>query len=76
VSMDVTFREEDPYYTKKVNLEQIMDDFSPVDGRYRREGEDDSGQDGCGRGSDEASGASGGVIVKVPFAREQDLDVD
>jgi hypothetical protein len=33
VSMDVTFREEDPYYTKKVNLEQIMDDFSRVDGR-------------------------------------------
>jgi hypothetical protein len=55
VSMDVTFREEDPYYRKKVDPYQILEDFSSVDGGDHREGEDDSG-----RGSDEASGASGG----------------
>jgi hypothetical protein len=55
VGMDVTFREEDPYYTKKVDLDQLLEDFSPINGGDRREGEDDSGQDDCGRGSDEAS---------------------
>jgi hypothetical protein len=58
VSMNVTFREEDSYYKKKVEPDQILEDFSPVDGGDGREGEDDSG-----RGSCEASGASGGVIV-------------
>jgi hypothetical protein len=28
VSMDVTFREEDPYYRKKVDSYQILEDFS------------------------------------------------
>jgi hypothetical protein len=63
VSMNVTFREEDPCYTNKVYLDHIMEDFSLVNGRDRREGEYDSAQDDCCRGSDEASGVSRGVII-------------
>jgi hypothetical protein len=59
VSMDVTFREEDPYYTKKVDPYQILEDFSPIDGGDRREGEDDSGRGSDEASGDEASGASG-----------------
>jgi hypothetical protein len=58
VNMDVTFREEEPYYTRKVDLEKFLDDFSPVNGSDRREGENDSDQ-----GSDLVSKTSGGVIV-------------
>jgi hypothetical protein len=63
VSMDVTFPEEDPYYRKKVDPYQILEDFSPVDGGDRREGEDDSSRGSDEASGDEASGASGGVIV-------------
>jgi transposase InsO family protein/copper chaperone CopZ len=64
VSMDVTFREKEPYYTRKVDLDNFLEDFSPVNGRDWREGENDSGQDDdCGQDSDLVSRTSGGVIV-------------
>ena len=58
VSMDVIFREEEPYYTKKGDLDQFLEDFSLVNGSDRREGEDDGGE-----GIDLASRAPGEVIV-------------
>jgi hypothetical protein len=54
--MYVTYREEEPYYTKKGDLDQFLED--PVNGGDRREGEDNGGE-----GSDVASGAIGEVIV-------------
>jgi hypothetical protein len=32
VSMDVAFREEEPYYTRKVDLDNFLEDFSTVNG--------------------------------------------
>ena len=58
VSMDVTFREEEPYYTKKGDLDQFLNEFSPVNESDRREGEDDDVQS-----SDPVRGVSGEVIV-------------
>jgi hypothetical protein len=77
VSMDVTFREEDPYYRNKVDLDQILEDFSPVDGGDRREGEDDNGRGSdCDEASgDEASGASGGVIVGGMIPLEVEIGI-
>jgi hypothetical protein len=74
VSMDVTFREEEPYYTKKVDLDHILKDFSLVHGRVRTEGEDDSAQDDCGQGSR----ASRGVIVggMIPPAMEEEITTE
>jgi hypothetical protein len=72
VSMNVTFQEEDPYYTKKVGLDQILEDFSPVNGRDHRKGDDDSGRYDCGRGSGEVSGASKGVVVGGMVPPEMD----
>ena len=43
VSMGVTFHEEEPYYTTKGDLDQFLEDFSPVNISDRREGEDGSG---------------------------------
>jgi hypothetical protein len=54
----MTFREEEPYYAKKDDLDQFMEDFSPVNGGDRREDEDNGGE-----GSDVASGTTGEVIV-------------
>jgi hypothetical protein len=77
VSMDVTFREEDPYYRNKVDLDQILEDFSPVDGGDRREGEDDNGRgsDYDEASGDEASGASGGVIVGGMIPLEVEIGI-
>ena len=58
VSMDVTFREEEPYYTKKGDLDQFLDEFSLVNESDHREGEDDGVQS-----SDPVRGVSGEVIV-------------
>jgi hypothetical protein len=44
VSMDVTFRETEPYYTKKGDLDQFLEEFSLVNGSDCREGEDDGGR--------------------------------
>jgi hypothetical protein len=59
VSMDVTFREAKPYYTKKDDLDQFLEELSPVNGSDCREGEDDGGQ----LSGDVASGTIGEVIV-------------
>jgi len=56
--MDVTFREDEPYYTKKGDLDQFLDEFSPVNESDHREGEDDGVQS-----SDPVRGVSGEVIV-------------
>jgi hypothetical protein len=42
--MDVTFRETEPYYTKKGDLDQFLEEFSLVNGSDCREGEDDGGR--------------------------------
>ena len=39
VSMDVTFRESEPYYKKEGDLEKFLDEFTPVLESDRREGE-------------------------------------
>jgi hypothetical protein len=41
VSMDVTFQEFEPYYTKKCDLDQFFEEFSPVNESDSREGEND-----------------------------------
>jgi hypothetical protein len=41
VSMDVTFREFEPYYTKKGDLNQFLEEFSSVNESDSREGEND-----------------------------------
>ena len=69
VSMDVTFREAEPDYTKKCDLDEFLEDFSPVNGSGCREGEDDSGQ----ISDDVASGTTTEVIVggMVPHGMEE-----
>jgi hypothetical protein len=41
VSMNVTFRKFEPYYTDKRDLNQFLEEFSPVTGDDRREGENE-----------------------------------
>ena len=38
MSMDVTFREKEPYYTRKVDLDNFLEDFSLVNESDWREG--------------------------------------
>ena len=59
VSMDVTFHEEEPYYIRKDDLDQFLEEFSPINESDHREGEAGINS----QGSDPASGVSGGVII-------------
>jgi hypothetical protein len=43
VSMDVTFREEEPYYTKKNDLDPFLEEFSSLAESESREGESEDG---------------------------------
>ena len=45
VSMDVIFREEEPYYTKKGDLDPLLEEFSLVIESDSREGENENGDD-------------------------------
>jgi len=45
VSMDVAFREEESYYTKKVDLDPFLEEFSSVIESDSREGENENGDD-------------------------------
>ena len=38
MSMDVTFREEEPYYTKKCDVDPFLEEFSSVTESDSREG--------------------------------------
>ena len=45
MSMDVTFREEEPYYTKKGDLDPFLEEFSSVIESDSREGENENDDD-------------------------------
>ena len=44
--MDVTFREEEPYYTKKCDLDPFLEEFSSVTESDSREGVNENGKNG------------------------------
>jgi len=46
ISMDVTFREEEPYYTKKCDLDPFLEEFSLVTKSDSREGVNENGKNG------------------------------
>jgi hypothetical protein len=66
VSMDVTFREFEPYYTKKGDLDQSLEEFSSVNESDSREGEND-----CEH-SNEDNNTLGEIIGTIPSPQVDD----
>ena len=46
MSIDVTFHEEEPYYTKKCDLDPFLEEFSLVTKSDSREGVNENGKNG------------------------------
>jgi hypothetical protein len=64
--MDVTFREFEPYYTKKGDLDQSLEEFSSVNESDSREGEND-----CEH-SNEDNNTLGEIIGTIPSPQVDD----